>query len=120
MKEKLYIGAIVVLALIVCLFLLLFFRYTATVFSSDEPIEFSQEAWDANPYDRGGMVGNLLEKYDFSSMTKDDVVELLGEKLLSVGSKTLGYETGGGLLGDEILLFIFDESGKVVDVSIAN
>ena len=88
-------------------------------FKAPNPVEFSKEAWDANPYNRP-MVEDLLEKYDLTSMTKSEVIELLGEKNLTVGKNTLSYGTGGGYFRDEVLDIIFDENEKVISVGIAN
>ena len=90
------------------------------LFRRYEPIEFSKEEWATNPDDRGRMTDDLLEKYDFTTMTKDDVIELLGEENIHISEDTLVYETGGGFFQDERLVFIFDESGNIIDVGIAN
>lgn len=83
-------------------------------------IEFSQETWENDPYNRDVMIDDLLKSYDFLSMTKDDVINLLGNKRLYVGQKVLRYETGGGLLRDEVLQFTFDQNEKIINVGIAN
>ena len=84
------------------------------------PIEFSQETWENEPYNRDVMIDDLLKKYDFLTMTKDDVINLLGNKRLYVGQEILRYETGGGFLSDEVLQFVFDQNGKIIDVGLAN
>ena len=66
------------------------------------------------------MVDDLLENYDFSNMTKKDVMDLLGDRLLDAGDNVLRYETKGGFFQDEVLQFLFDENGKFMRVSIAN
>ena len=122
-KKKLLIWIVVGLAVaIVCIFSFLFIQkiFARAIFYTPPPIEFSQEAWDAYPYDRGPMVQDLLEKYDFLSMTKDEVIELLGENNLQSSNDTLRYGTGGGFGGDEILQFRIDENGRVFRVGIVN
>ena len=120
-KRSIHIGiAIAVIMLLVFLVLLSLHLSARDVFADDPPIAFSQDAWDTNPYGRSAMVKDLLHKYDFLSMTKDEVIDLLGTNLLEIGSETLGYETGGGFLEDQMLIFIFDESGKIIDVGLAN
>ena len=121
MKKYIYIGIAVVLIIALALSALAFLNHIRNhLFRSPDPIEFSKEAWDANPYDRSPMVKDLLQKYDFMSMTKDEVIDLLGEKRLDVGEETLRYETGGGYLNDEILMFVFNKNGKIINVGIAN
>lgn len=121
MKKYIYIGIAVVLIIALALSALAFLNHIRNnLFRSPDPIEFSKEAWDANPYDRAPMVKDLLQKYDFMSMTKDEVIDLLGEKRLDVGEETLRYETGGGFLNDEILRFVFNKNGKIINVGIAN
>lgn len=84
------------------------------------PIKFFQETWENDPYNRDVMIDDLLKSYDFLTMTKDDVINLLGKKRLYVGQDLLRYETGGGFLSDEVLQFVFDQNGKIVDVGLAN
>ena len=84
------------------------------------PIKFSQEKWENDPYNRDVMIDDLLKSYDFLSMTKDDVINLLGNQRLSVGNDTLIYETGGGYLHDQLLAFIFDKTGKIIYVGLPN
>jgi len=90
----------------------------------DESIEFSREvwdeAWDGNVRVRSTMLDDLLEKYDFIGMSKDEVLELLGTNGVLIGEESLGYETGGGYFSDEILSFSIDENGVVRNVGIAN
>lgn len=81
---------------------------------------FSREAWEHYPEQRSVMVDDLLENYDFSNMTKKDVMDLLGDRLLDAGDNVLRYETKGGFFQDEVLQFLFDENGKFMRVSIAN
>ena len=81
---------------------------------------FSQEEWNKNTNTRAYMIDELLLRYDFIGMSKSEVINLLGENGLTVDSKTLRYETHGGILSDEILMFIIDKNDKVTYVGIAN
>jgi len=83
-------------------------------------IEFSQEIWNQYPEKRYTMVDDLLANYDFSNMSKKDVINLLGEKSLDSEGNIMRYETKGGFFEDEVLQFIFDENGKFVSLGIAN
>ena len=115
MKKTIHLGTIALilaLGLSACTFL-----YDANQASKEnKPIEFSREIWDTNRDDRVFMIDDLLEKYDFKDMTKDEVTELLGREYVLIGADTLAYETGGGFFKDELLIFIFDESEKIVTV----
>ncbi len=84
------------------------------------PIKFSQEIWENDPYNRDVMIEDLLKSYDFLTMTKDDVINLLGNQRLSVEKDTLIYETGGGYWHDQLLIFIFDKTEKIIHVGLAN
>lgn len=44
------------------------------------PINFSAEAWQEQPHERFRMVDSLMEQYDFSGMTCDKVMEILGQE----------------------------------------
>jgi len=127
MKKKFWIilGSIYLLILIAILpfcfqFSQGFSSLLEEIFPDPKFKEFSPELWDEYPYERGHMVDDLLEDYDFIGMTKDEVIELLGEKRLVIGERTLRYETSGGLLGDLILHFSFDENDTITDVGFAN
>ena len=77
---------------------------------------FSLNIWKEYISERGYMIGGLLAEYDFVGMTKDEVVELLGDKGLTVVDNTLRYETGGVTYEDEFLQFTFDENEIITDV----
>lgn len=121
-------GAVLVVTLMLTAIIVLRQAIPKIIFGNNSaPIEFSKEAWDQYPEDRGPMVKDLLEKYEFTSMTKDEVIDLLGQKRFEeypfekkINSGFLNYETGGGFLSDEILVFEFDGTGKIIDVGLAN
>jgi len=90
------------------------------IFPNPKFREFSPEVWDEYPYERGHMVNDLLENYDLVGMTKDEVIELLGEKRLTINEYGLIYETSGGFLKDERLFLSVDENGIITDVGLPN
>ena len=116
-----------ILVILIVFLVLLTIIYLPFQKQSNGSVEFSKEVWNDNYYDRGAMVKDLLEKYDFTSMKKGDVITLLGESRLTVidyddriGSGFLDYEIFGGFLNDEILMFKFDELGQIVYAGIRN
>lgn len=97
MKKRLYFIIGIILTLLISITLLFCFRHMIfTSISSVSKVAFSQEAWECNPQNRAAMVEDLMQKYNFLSMTKDEVLALLGTKQLYIGKDTLRYETGGG------------------------
>ena len=70
-KNAIYIGITILLILSLWFFAQAFSDYILRdVFKSPDSIEFSKEAWNSDPYNRGGMVDDLLGKYNFISMTR--------------------------------------------------
>lgn len=122
MIKRTYRIIAIVLTLILVTVIIFFMRYIllGRFYESSKSIEFSQNSWNENPEDRSKMVNDLLKDYQFLTMTKDDVIKLLGENDLTIGNETLRYEINGGYLRDEVLVFIFDDQGKITDVGIAN
>jgi len=118
MKKWLILGIVVILIAVASLSIYNIIRQTLN--HRYEPMEFSQELWDSKVDDRGRMTDDLLEKYDFATMQKDEVIELLGRKKLRISKDTLVYETNGGFFKDELLIFLFNEDGKIIEFGIGN
>jgi len=115
MKRKIVIS-IVGLMIVISVLIIVFWNQGDNEYLG----EFNPITWAENPFDRWDMVESLRQQYDLSSMTRDEIIELLGENGAEISSNWIRYETGGGLLGDNILSFIFDENGNVVSYGIAN
>ena len=64
---------------------------------------FDVERWNDDPKHRYLMVEDLKQKYDFYSMTKEEIIDLLGTKSVYIGVNCVRYDTGGGFLRDEVL-----------------
>lgn len=80
---------------------------------------FTYEKWENEPYKRIHIVDDLLEKYDLTSMTKDEVLKLLGEKECYISEQNINYTLGK----DKTLFFmyldiLFDEEGRVTSFRI--
>ena len=90
------------------------------VFRGTADTEFSQEEWNSNVYARESMLKDVMSKYDFIGMSKDEVLNILGEHGLFSGEDSIGYETGGGYMKDEILFFTIDGNGIVTDFGVSN
>jgi outer membrane protein assembly factor BamE (lipoprotein component of BamABCDE complex) len=92
-------------------------------------ILFDKEAWkeskaiEKQRTVRSQMIDDLLQKYQFKSMTKEEIIDLLGKPIIPQDRYTkeewdmlylLGLERyGAWSLDDEFLAFKFDEDGKV-------
>jgi len=101
---------------------------------------FTQEKWIQAPNQRYLIVKDMIKRYNFSAMTKEEVIRLLGEpdNVWGAGGwpirtfdrnippvdlddpNSIYYSTHPGYMPEEISGFYlkFDESGKVVDYAI--
>lgn len=82
--------------------------------------EFTQEKWNEEIEGRYVMINDLLDKYDFGGMRKEDVIDLLGRNGLTEGDHYMEYEMRGGLFKDINLYFVLDNNDKVAEYAMPN
>ena len=73
---------------------------------------FSPERWDSRPMRRYAMILDLMDRYDFESMTIDEVIKILGVNKLSINA-TVRHEVDGRFLQVGSLSFRFDENSQL-------
>ena len=102
-----------------------------------EKSSFTQDKWTRHPAERYLIVENMLKKYDFEKMTRDQVINLLGKSdkkfeggmmiprlnkspFNSSDFNNIFYFTKIGLMPEDVsgIYIMFDEKGKVIDYSI--
>lgn len=79
-------------------------------------VEFSQEGWEKNIFEREYMVGSLEKKHKLSTITYSEIIGLLGVKGLERKQENeyLYYIIGKGPLGgNKYLLIYFYGNGDV-------
>lgn len=79
--------------------------------------QFDKERWLKEPEGRQDMVNGLTSKYKLEGMTKNEIIDLLGEpaeKLIEPSQKFLYYIGSAGLGVKVTLLQLhFDQNGNV-------
>ena len=108
MKKK---NKILILAVIIVLMLSTYsiYKYTHT---------FTRERWDSFPALRTRYIDDFLTKYPIRGMTRDQIIELLGEPE-SGDLNTMVYTLGGStFVKIEAIDIYLDESGKVTGYDI--
>ena len=110
--------------------------YRSGIFGPDPgytPIPFTAEAWqDADPEVRGHMTDDLLDRNVLDGMSRDEVIELLGEPDFEFGNsedrpQSLAYDVGylgmnpnAMFVFRSILHISFEDDGIIKDTYIDN
>ena len=103
------------LAILLIIFILLASTFAYMNYIS-QPRFFDKNLWDNNVNRRRTMLDSLRKDYNFTQMTKDDVIELLGENYMSVREGALTYQLrrGRNLSDTDFISFYFDENGNYI------
>ena len=83
-------------------------------------LEFDQTKWNTDIKSRKTMIEDLKNKYDLMQMTRDEILELLGDNSAFISDTYIRYELKSGLLEDDVFSFSFDENGNVLSYGIHN
>ena len=75
---------------------------------------FTTEKWEKYTYERHYMLDDFTKKYSLETMTKDDVLAILGEPDYITDDK-FNYNVERGWLEPIVLLIRFDENEKVAE-----
>ena len=91
--------------------------FTSVYIFDSITIEFTPQKWDSNVYERKRMVESLLNKYDLYSMSREDVIKLLGTKgILEKSEWDYTYFLGKGFDTIKKLCISFDDNDMVESV----
>ena len=91
--------------------------FTSVYIFDSITIEFTPQKWESNVYERKRMVESLLNKYDLYSMSREDVIKLLGTKgILEMSEWDYTYFLGKGFDTIKKLCISFDDNDMVESI----
>lgn len=77
-------------------------------------IIFDSEKWEKYPSKRHLMIEDFERKYPIEELTKDKVLDLLGDEIMSDTGNMFSYYTGNGLIYIKYYGITFDDRGNCI------
>ena len=77
--------------------------------------QFDEANWEKYPNERYKMITSFEQKYPIGELSKEKILELLGNKSMSNSGNMFSYTIGGSLMFTKYYGLSFDSQGKCTE-----